>query len=375
MSAPQKILLIQLMSNGDCLYATAIARQIKTDYPGCHLTWAVATFCKGILDNNPYIDATWELEDVNKNTSTRKVREVRAKAEQLIAKGELDRYFFTQIIDYNLANYDGSIRSSIFRGYGKPITVPVTPVVRLRQAELDKATAFAERHRLRDYKNVILFEFAPQSGQLAMTPALAIGMAKELATDPNTAIILSSAIKVNEPEKNVIDGSELTLRETAAITHYCTMLLGCSSGITWITTSDAAKLLPMIQLLNADAYWVNPISRDFERFGLPADQVLEVYDKDITALGRYAAEAIANGFKGTRDKYQQPLPIQFKTTRRSIYNMLVAGHFGAILKHIRISISVFGWQPLLFWEIFLGFATAPFKLVGNIMRKRILKKQ
>ena len=67
MSAPKKILLLQLMSNGDCLYATAIARQIKEDNPGCQLTWAIASFCKTIIDGNPYVDAVWEIPGVNKS--------------------------------------------------------------------------------------------------------------------------------------------------------------------------------------------------------------------------------------------------------------------------------------------------------------------
>ena len=46
---PKNILLVQLFSNGDCLYATTIARQIKQDYPGCKLTWAIASFCKDII--------------------------------------------------------------------------------------------------------------------------------------------------------------------------------------------------------------------------------------------------------------------------------------------------------------------------------------
>ena len=55
----KKILLGQLLANGDCLYATAIARQIKVDYPGCHLTWAISSLCASILDGNPHVDKVW----------------------------------------------------------------------------------------------------------------------------------------------------------------------------------------------------------------------------------------------------------------------------------------------------------------------------
>lgn len=56
-----RILLGQLGANGDCLYATALARQLKQDFPGCHLTWAVGAANRGVLANNPDIDALWEL--------------------------------------------------------------------------------------------------------------------------------------------------------------------------------------------------------------------------------------------------------------------------------------------------------------------------
>ncbi|MEQ1577992.1 MAG: hypothetical protein ABL894_10090, partial [Hyphomicrobium sp.] len=56
-----RILLGQLGSNGDCLYATTIARQIKKDFPGCHLTWAISSLCTRVLDNNPDVDEVWEV--------------------------------------------------------------------------------------------------------------------------------------------------------------------------------------------------------------------------------------------------------------------------------------------------------------------------
>ncbi len=59
-----------------------IARQIKQDYPGCHLTWAIASFCKAILNNNPYVDTVWEIPGVNKSNCTDVIRELRKEIEQ-----------------------------------------------------------------------------------------------------------------------------------------------------------------------------------------------------------------------------------------------------------------------------------------------------
>jgi hypothetical protein len=373
MSTPPKIVLLQLISNGDCLYATAVARQIKQDYPGCHLTWAIASFCKTILDNNQYVDAIWAIPDVSKNNCLDVLRRLRKELKQKKLNGEIDEVFFTQIIDENIANYDGCIRSAIFRGYGKPITVPVTPVLRLRTDEIEKVKEFSERHKLEEFKNVILFEFAPQSGQLAMTPSIAIDMANEIVKNKDTAIILSSNIKITEKNKNIIDGSMLTLRETAALTQYCTLLLGCSSGITWISTSEAAKPLPMIQMLDPNACWVNAISRDFERCGLSTENLVEIYEFDAQKIIDCVGIAINTSFADAKKKFYAPLPLQFNTTRRSIYNMLCFLQFKAIIKHIRINVGIYGMHPKLVKAIILAFLTAPFKLIYNAVTKHLLK--
>jgi ADP-heptose:LPS heptosyltransferase len=63
---PKKILIVHLVSNGDCLYVTAIARQIKIDYPGSHLTWIISNLCSQVLINNEYVDQVeiWPVSGV-----------------------------------------------------------------------------------------------------------------------------------------------------------------------------------------------------------------------------------------------------------------------------------------------------------------------
>jgi len=374
-TTPKNILLVHLHSNGDCLYATAIARQIKHDHPGCRLTWVVAAWARSVLENNPYIDEIQEVQGVDKNTNTRIHREQRRAAMRKKAAGEYDEVYFTQLIDDNIARYDGTIRSGILRGYGKPITQGLTPVLRLREAELANTAAFAERHHLASYRNVILFEFAPQSGQLAITTDMALQISRQIVENTSTCIILSSANRIDAGDARIIDGSVLSLRETAALSHYCTLLIGCSSGISWITTSDGGKMLPMLQILDAYMPWVNPITRDFERCGLPADEVLEIYDNDPAFIVRCASEILNGDIREVKKKYQQPLPLHFIGTSRNIYNMLCFFQFGAIAEHIRINVSVWGWHPKLIQAIVWGFVSAPFKLVRNVVRKRILKKK
>ena len=144
----KRILLGQLSSNGDCLYATTIAKQIKYDHPKCHLTWAIGSICRSVLDGNPYVDEVWEilLKD------TKEIVDIWPKFKQLAEErkrnGDFDEIYLTQIFPGNLQNYDGMIRSSIFRAYPNPITVPIAPVLKLLPHEIKNVRDFAVCHSL-----------------------------------------------------------------------------------------------------------------------------------------------------------------------------------------------------------------------------------
>ena len=372
MIAAKKILLVQLYSNGDCLYATAVARQIKNDFPGCILTWGVSPSCRNILSGNPYIDETLVIDDVLKD-DTGSFRRLKVKLAGMKQDGTYDELFITHIADTNLALYDGCIRSNVLRAYPFPITVPLTPVLRLSDAEISQAKTFATAHQLEKYKHVLLFEFAPQSGQSKITKEFALEIAERIAERGDAAVILSSGNKMDHPHPAVIDGSSLSLRETAALTHSCSLLLGCSSGITWISTSDAAKQLPMIQLLNAQTKWVNPISRDFKRFGFEVDQVIELVEFDLEKTMDCINAALLD-FPSSRRQYNQQVPLHFKTTHNIVYNLLCYAEFSAISKHIRANREIYGNNLSFYGAVAWGFISFPFKLLRNIFKKKIAKR-
>jgi len=371
MAQPNKILLIQLYSNGDCLYATTVAKQIKDDYPGCHLTWAIAPFCKTIIANNPYVDTVMEV-NIRKD-DVPAFRRFRSDMLEKKKQGLYDDVFVLQPIDRNLAFYDGSIRSNIFNAYPHPIRVPVTPVLHLSAEETNKTESFANQHELSSYKNILLFEYAPQSGQLKTTKEFAVSIAESITSNPHTAVILSSANKIQHPNKAIIDGSSLSLRETAALTHHCTMLLGCSSGITWITTSSAAKFLPMVQILNPYAEWVNPISRDFKRFHLPVEKVIELLEFDKEKIVRCVTDAMSD-FESARKYFNQPVPLHFKTTRKIVYNLLCYLQLAAIMRHIKINRRTYGDNSLFYKELVVSVVSFPFKLLKNLINKHLFKR-
>src|SRR5689334_19640668 len=143
MNSPEKILLIQLFSNGDCLYATTVAKQIKKDFPGCHLTWAIADFCKPIIFNNPYVDEIREVTEVSKNDIIA-FRKFKRKVFHEKSEGKWSEVFVTHNMDDNQALYDGTIRGMIFRAYGKPISEPIQPVLILSEEEKQNVKKFAD---------------------------------------------------------------------------------------------------------------------------------------------------------------------------------------------------------------------------------------
>ena len=128
-------LIGQLERFGDCLYATALAKQIKRDYPDCHITWAVGSKYSSILDLNPHIDEIWEIPADNSNYDGTVWNEFETEALKRQANGEFDEVIFSQIAPRNWIKYNGTIRGTILSSYKNPVTVSVEPVVRLSEKE------------------------------------------------------------------------------------------------------------------------------------------------------------------------------------------------------------------------------------------------
>ncbi len=366
MNRSPNILLVQLFSNGDCLYATAIARQIKSDFPECKLTWAIAGFCKNIIFNNPYVDEILVTDEVVKN-DVKAFRDYKRKVLAQKKAGVWAEVFITSNMDTNLALYDGTIRGMILRAYPKPITVPLQPVLELTIDEKQNVSLFAQTHRLKNFKNVILWEYAPQSGQTDLNFELVMAVTKQLTINPSTCVILSSANKF-EGTQNIIDASLLSIRENAALTHYCSLLIGCSSGITWLTTSSAAKFLPMLQLLNANTIFVNTPSVDFERYKIKHNGLIEMSNYDGDKIISCLNSILDNGFLNAVH-YNQQIPVQFNTTATIVYNLLVYREFKAIRNHYKIMTAVYGAHPLFLKAFRKGLTGMPGKLLKNLWHK------
>ncbi|MCY7311070.1 MAG: hypothetical protein LH619_09845, partial [Chitinophagaceae bacterium] len=320
MGAAKKILLVQLYSNGDCLYATAVARQIKKDFPDCHLAWVIAGFCKNIIAQNPYVDEILVTNEVAKNDIIA-FRKFKRKVFKEKKEGKWDEIFVTHNMDDNQALYDGTIRGMIFRAYPNPVSVPVQPVLVLTEEEKLTVKKFAENNKLQQFSNTILWEYAPQSGQSVLSFDFVMKTAKRITQIPGTCVILSSANSFPSTEK-IIDASNLAVRENAELIHYCSLFIGCSSGITWLSTSSAAKQLPMLQLLDPQAYFRNAPSVDFQRYGISTNELIELVQYDDEKIYRSVKSILDEGIVAAKIKFNEALPVQFNTTRKVVYNLL-----------------------------------------------------
>lgn len=370
----KKILLLHLYSNGDCLYATAVARQIKQDFPGCHLTWDIASFCKDIIALNPYVDHIRVVSSVEKN-DIRAFTKYKKSVLSEKKKGIWDEVFITSPMENNIAYYDGTIRGMIFRAYPGKITVPVQPVLVLSEQEKTNVARFASAHRLHDFKNVILWEYSPMSGQISLDRDSVWRMARQiLAEIPSTCIVLSSANHF-ESEKNIIDASSLTVRENAELSRYCHLLIGCSSGITWLSTSSAGKSLPMIQLLNTKVPFRNIPSIDFRRYGISSGRLVEMTKWKEEDIVKCAGMMLREDFAGAKKAYDAEIRESFRNSARIAYNLLVRLQFRWIIEHARVMHAVYGYRAGWILSIFFGILKSPFKLIRNTIKKSISRRK
>lgn len=346
-----RVLLGMLASNGDCLYATAIARQIKVDFPGCHLTWAIGTPSRPVLANNPDIDEIWELPvQSNWSDMEHSWNLFEAEAHHLADTGRFDHVFLTQISPARFANYDGTIRPSTFRNYGRPITVPVDVTIDLSEEEKAEVDRWFESSPAAGASKVVLFECSSKSGQSFMNVDLAMQMAQRITSaHANAVIIISTHEPLPSEHPRIISGGALSIRQTARLTNFVDLFVGCGSGLTVAATSGAAKLgLPNIQILKQSTSVYASFRHDFGYFGKPTDCFLELTSEDPDHLSKVVAAVLSNGFDVAKSEFDDPVPLSFGWYRQLISSMLLErGKYVDAVHSLLLTTQRYGWHPEL----------------------------
>ena len=311
-----KILLVQLGSTGDCLFVTTIARQIKeVDYPGCHLTWLIGSRYKPAIINNPHVDEILEIPVNNIEDLAKNRMDIPNLVRKLQDERKFEKIFITDFTHENSDNFYGTTRTSLFRGYPHKIKIPVDPVINLVDSEINRVNKFLFENNLKDSTFNILFECSPQSSQSNMN----LEMAKKIAYQviekfPFVRVILSSHNKLSDTHQGIIDGSVLTWRENAELTKNCHLLIGCSSGISWLNTSSWSAKLPMIQSINPNYFHATltaSLKIDFQYFGLITDNLIEIADPSEEELLDCISLVIEHDFSKAHSKYRKHREIRF----------------------------------------------------------------
>ena len=363
----QKVLMVLFNSNGDCLYGTVIAKQIKeVDYPGCHLTWAINTNCKQSIENNPFIDKIWEVKTKKVLTDVHEWNDFKKIAEQKKREGEFDFIFYLQIQGENVLKYDGGIRSSLYNNYPHPIVISKQPFLFLRHEEINKVKAFSEKYNLSIFKKVVLVECGPASFNSNLHPDKLISILELiLKNNKDIAFILSSNKKIEHPNAQIIDGSELSFRENAELTKYCDFFIGCSSGITWLTTTQWAKNIPKIILTNPKDYYASSFIHDQINASLTIDNVIEIQDhkNSLQDLKNIIELVNDNQFKKAKNKYHTEFRLQnFKFIYHQCRDYIKKGDFVSPIKSFRIVCkrNHFSWKAIGY--LIKGYLKAPIYL-------------
>lgn len=358
-SRPARVLLGQLHALGDCIYATTVARQIKSDDPGCHLTWAVGRPARPIVEANPFVDEIWEIDLAGHEDVSAAWYAFKAEALRRQGRGEFDRVHFTQIHPDNYQNFDGTVRASIFRGYPHPITVPVQPVVRLGRAAVERVADFVARHRLHDYRNVILFEFSSRSGQSFVTPEIALEVAARItAARADTCVVLSSDARVPASAR-IVDASALSFLDNAELVKSCNLLIGCSSGISWLCTSDWAVMPPTIQLLRRDSSVYASMVHDHEYFGLDHSHIIEMTECSAERVERCARAIFEQGVARARAAYHENIRPSFKRYGRTLRRLVRHRQWRMAVGSARVTLRRYGPRP----GLLLALCRAPLSVL------------
>jgi len=340
-----RILFGQLGANGDCLYATILARQLRLDYPKAEITWAISSQCTHLLRNNPYIDHVWEIPVFDWSHHEMLWRVFEREAIRRYQRRDFDGMVLSQIWPNNFHNYDGTVRSSLLRAYGRRLTVPIENVIHLADDEIDRVESFAERARLAEIEHKILFECSSKSGQSFVTPDKAQDIADELyRIMPQARVIFSTHLPMELRDKRSRHAGSLSLREIARLTHHVDLFVGAGSGGTVSASSSAARIVPMIQLLAASTSVFASFAHDFEYFGLTERPVLEMTAEDPVLIARSIVAALSNGIEAARAEFDGRIPVRFDHYFSQVTGCLIRQHrYLDTARSLMITAERYGW--------------------------------
>ncbi|MGV8998210.1 MAG: glycosyltransferase family 9 protein [Parvibaculaceae bacterium] len=345
----QRILLGQLGAKGDSLYATILARQLRHDFPDAEITWAIFDQNSELLENNQHIDNVWRVPLGDRSQTVMMWNIFEREALARVIRREFDRFVFSQINPNNFQNYDGTIRPSMLRAYGAPITVPIENVIDLTDDEISRVEDFARTQSLDEFQHRILFECTAQSGQSFVNTDIAQEIAAKLYERlPNATVIFTTHLPMQLRDERSRYAGTLTLRETAHLTKHCTLFVGSGSGGTVAASSTSSKALPMIQLLKKSTSVYASFAHDFEYFGIADRTVLEMTNEDPAYIAECFARVCRDGIDKAFDEFDSRIAVKFDHYFKSIeQNLLFRHRYLDGARSLLVTAKRYGWTKEL----------------------------
>lgn len=335
----KRYFIFQFACFGDCLYATTIARQIKHDDPQAHVTWAIAKKYRSILLGNPDVDEVVELEIDPARASGEEFARLEAKIDEIEASGRYDQLIHSQVLSKrHMARFYTTLRHTVFGIFNRPITVDISPVVKILPVEKENVDRFVRLHALKSFSSVVLFECSPASGQSKVNLPFALEVARAvIRRHPTICFVLSCPGAVPSDSPQIIGANSLTFRENAELSRHCSLLVGCSSGITWLCTSTAAKKLPMIQLLSRDSAIFSGVKFDLQIHGVDSSHVIEMLDYTIESVAACIELAVREGMVATKERFDQVYRPAISDLRNYLRRLAWLGFSSPVLYRAAIS--------------------------------------
>jgi hypothetical protein len=219
-----------------------------------------------------------------------------------------------QLYPDNFRHFDGTVRPSQFRGYDRPITVPVDPVIYLTDNERANVARYVAEHRLAEHERVVLFECSSNSTQSHVTPEFAKAVAALTAQDGMEATFLLSTMMPlgdNLPA-NAISAGGLTMRENLALLDHCSHFIGCGSGLTVVATCDQAKKVPNLQILDRKTSVLASFFHDFKYWNKPADRFIEMPDVSPARTVECLRRSFTAGHDEAVGEFHRPCEVTFE---------------------------------------------------------------
>ena len=173
-----------------------------------------------------------------------------------------------------------------------------------------------------------MFAFSAESDQSFLNARIAGDIARGiLAQLPEGRIVMTSHRAVVSADARIVSGHELSFRENAELTRYCTLLIGCSSGITWLATSEWARRLPTIQLLTRGKGVFASVAHDHEHFGLPVDHIIEMTDCPLEDVVDCVVVARRESFAEAKTRYHVRLQPDFDFYLSTLRYLIRKGNY------------------------------------------------